>query len=126
MSQTELSSGLICRGTDTELLMSDADNWKGIENIDDFDDCHNNWVEMVIERNCASHFEIGVASSILLLTTEFDWHYGQPNEDSRGEQILVEFSVLLIHRNDDDNPVVWLGDFYESSKIHLKVVCVGC
>ena len=42
MSQRELSFGLIYRGTDTELLMIDDDNWKGIENIDGFDDCHNN------------------------------------------------------------------------------------
>ena len=41
-SQMELSFGLICRGTGTELLMSDDDNWKEIKNIDDFDDCHNN------------------------------------------------------------------------------------
>ena len=106
MSRMGLSFGLICRETDAELSMRDVDNLKGIENIDDFDNCHNNWVGTAIERNFESHFEIGVVSLILWLTTELDWRYGQPHEDSRGEQILVEFSVLLIHRNDDDNPVV--------------------
>ena len=87
MSQMELSSGLVCRGTDAELLMSDVDNLKGIANIGDFDDCHNNWVETVTERNFESHFEIDVVSLVLLLTMGFDWHYGQPNENSESEDI---------------------------------------
>ena len=42
MSQMELSFGRVCQGTDVELLMSGDDNWKEIESIGDFDDCHNN------------------------------------------------------------------------------------
>ena len=126
MSQMGLSFGLVCRGTDVELLMNDDYNWKGIENIDDFDDCHNNWVETVTERNFGSHFEIDVVSLVLLLTTDFDWRYGQPNGHSRDGQILVEFLVLQIHRNDDDNLVVLLGDLFESSKRCLRAVYVGC
>ena len=91
MSQMELSFGLVCRGTDTGLLMIDDDNWKGIENIDGFDDCHNNWVETVTERNFGSHFEIDVASVILWLTIGFDWHYGQADENFVNEDIREGF-----------------------------------
>ena len=91
MSQMGLSFGLIYRGTDTGLLMIDDDNWKGIENIDGFDDCHNNWVETAIESSFESHFEIDAANLILLLTIDFDWHYGQANENPENEDILGEF-----------------------------------
>ena len=119
MSRMELSFGLVCRGTDTELLMDDVDNLKGIVNIGDFDGCHNNWVETAIERNFESHFEIDVANLIFLLTTDFVWRYNQANENSGGEGILEEFLVLQVHRNDDDNLVGLLGDFSESSKSRL-------
>ena len=91
MSRMGLSFGLICRGTDTELLMSDVDNLKGIANIGDFDDRHNNWVGTAIERNFESHFEIDVVSLILWLTTGFDWHYGQASENPGNEDIREEF-----------------------------------
>ena len=122
----ELSFGLVCRGTDTELLMIGDDNWKGIENIDDFDDCHNNQVGTATERNFESHFEIDVVSLILWLTTDFDWRYGQANENSGSEDILEVFLVLHIHRNDDDNLVVLLGDLFETNKSRLKAVYVVC
>ena len=63
---------------------------------------------------------------ILVLTTDSDWHYGQPNGHSEDGQILEEFLVLLIHRNDDGNLVVLLGDFYESNRNCLKAEYVGC
>ena len=72
MSQMELSFGLVCRGTDTGLLMIGDDNWKGIENIDGFVDCHNNRVERAIESSFESHFEIDAANLILWLTIGFD------------------------------------------------------
>ena len=126
MSQMELSFGRVCQGTDVGLLMIGDDNWKGIENIDGFGDCHNNGIGTAIERNFGSHFEIDVGSLILLLTIDFDWHYGQPSENSESEDILEVFSVLLIHRNDDGNLVVLLGDFYESSRNCLKAEYVRC
>ena len=91
MSQMELSFGLVCRGTDTGLLMIGDGNWKGIENIGDFDDCHSNWVETAIERNFESHFEIDAANLILWLTTDFVWHYGQTNENPENEDIYEGF-----------------------------------
>ena len=105
--------------------MSDVDKLKVIGNIDDFDDYRNNWVETAIERNFESHFEIDVVNLILLLTTGFDWHYGQPSGNSGGEDILEEFSVLRVHRNDDDNLVVLLGGLFESNESYLKVEYVG-
>ena len=65
MSQMDLSFGLAYQGTDTGLLMSDVDNLKGIANIDDFDDRHDNWVGTATERNFESHVEIDVANLIL-------------------------------------------------------------
>ena len=75
---------------------------------------------MVIERNFESHFEIDVVSLVLLLTIGFVWHYGQANENSEGEDILEEFWALQVHRNDDDNLVVLLGDLFESSESRLE------
>ena len=125
-SQMELSFGLICRGTGTGLLMSGDNNWKAIESIGDFDDCHNNWVGTAIERNFGSHFEIDVVNLILLLTADFDWRHGQPSGYSEDGQILAEFLVLRIHQNDGDNLAVLLGDLFESSKSRLKAVYVVC
>ena len=68
MSQMELSFGLVCRGTDMELLMDDVDNLKGIVNVDGFVDCHDNWVEKAIESSFECHFEIDAANLILWLT----------------------------------------------------------
>ena len=125
MSRMELSFGLVYQGTDVEPLMSDADNWKEIENIGDFDDCHNNWVGTAIEKNFESHFEIDVVSLILWLTVGFVWHYGQANENPGNKDILEEFLVLPIHQNDGDSLVGLLGDLSESIESYLKVEYEG-
>ena len=91
MSQTELSFGRVCQGTDVELLMSDVDNLKGIVNIGDFGDYHNNWVGTAIGRNFESHFEIDVVNLVLVLTIGFVWHYGQANENPENEDIRGGF-----------------------------------
>ena len=119
MSQMDLSFGLVCRGTDTGLLMSDVDKLKEIANFGDFDDRHNNWVGTAIERNFESHVEVDVANLILWVTIGFDWRCGQPSGHSEDGQILAEFLVLQTHRNDGDNLVVWLGDPFESSESRL-------
>ena len=60
------------------------------------------------------------------MTIGFDWRYGQPSGHCEGGQILAEFLVLQIHRNDDDNLVVLLGDLFESSGNYLKAEYVKC
>ena len=48
----------------------------------------------MIGRSFGGRFETDVESLILLLVADFDWHYGQANEDFEDVRILAEFLVL--------------------------------